>query len=158
MSLDSREFRNALGRFATGICVITANPEGYEPFGMTVNSFASVSLEPPLVLWSLQNNSECYPAFAAARHFAVNVLANDQLALSNQYAKKASHTLNPEHFRIGRSGTPVLRGALTSFECETWQRYDGGDHVSLVGKVLEVTSRPTGKPLLFFSGQYRELH
>ena len=93
MSFDSREFRDAMGSFATGVCVITANPEGYEPFGMTVNSLASLSLEPALLLWSLQNNSECLPAFEKADKFAVNILTTDQQDLSNYYAKKANHDL-----------------------------------------------------------------
>ncbi len=157
MSLDPRELRNALGRFATGVCVITAAPEGQQPFGMTVNSFSSVSLDPPLVLWSLQNNSECFAAFEATNHWTVNVLAEDQLALSNQYARKGEHTLEADHYRIGSSGAPVLRGALTSFECRTWQRYEGGDHLILVGEVLAMDTLPSGKPLLFYSGRYGEL-
>lgn len=157
MSLDSREFRNAMGRFATGVCVITVQPQGANPIGMTVNSFASVSLEPALVLWSLQNNSECFQAFSSARHWAVNILADDQLALSNQYAKKAQHDLDKAHYRIGSTGAPVLRGALTSFECAAWQSYDGGDHQVLVGQVEAMSTRPTGKPLLFYAGRYGEL-
>lgn len=157
MSFDPRNFRNALGQFATGVCVITANPRGYEPFGMTVNSFASVSLDPALVLWSLRNDSECYGAFEAADGFTVNVLAQEQVALSNQYAKKDHHQLDKDHYRIGKSGLPVLRGALTSFECDIWQRYDGGDHLILVGKVTEMDLSPTGKPLIFHGGAYQEL-
>ena len=157
MSFDSREFRDALGSFATGVCIITANPEGYEPFGMTVNSFASVSLDPALVLWSLQNNSECLPAFEKADKFAVNILAADQQGLSNLYAKKGDHTLAAEHFRIGKSGTPVIRGAVTSFECDIWARYPGGDHVILVGQATEMDTNSNKEPLLFTSGKYREL-
>jgi flavin reductase (DIM6/NTAB) family NADH-FMN oxidoreductase RutF len=89
MSFDSREFRDALGSFATGVCVITANPEGHAPFGMTVNSFSSVSLDPALLLWNLQNNSECLPAFEKTDRFAVNILTTEQQDLSNYYAKKA---------------------------------------------------------------------
>ncbi len=157
MSLDSREFRNALGTFATGVCVITANPEGYEPFGMTVNSFASVSLDPALVLWSLQNNSECLPAFEKADKFAVNILASDQQDLSNLYAKKGDHVLAPEHYRIGKSGSPVVRGVVTTFECDVWARYPGGDHVILVGEVTDMENNSNKQPLLFNAGQYREL-
>ena len=91
MSLDAREFRNALGCFATGVCVITADPDGWQPFGVTVNSFASVSLDPPLVLWSLQNDSEMYEAWEKTGRFAVNILRSDQQELSNQYAKKGDH-------------------------------------------------------------------
>lgn len=157
MSIDSREFRNALGRFATGVCVITANPDGHAPFGMTVNSFASVSLDPPLVLWSLQNNSECYPAFELANGFTVNVLAHDQQHLSNLYAKKGDHALREDHYRLGRNGHPILLGALTSFECSTHAWHEGGDHKILVGKVEDVIDRPTGKPLVFYSGAYGEI-
>ncbi len=157
MSFDSREFRDALGSFATGVCVITANPEGYQPFGMTVNSFASVSLDPALILWSLQNNSECMPAFDKADRFAVNVLTTEQQDLSNLYAKKGDHQLAAEHFRLGKTGSPVLRGALTTFECKIWARHPGGDHLILVGEVEEMSTNPNGKPLLFHSGSYGEL-
>lgn len=157
MNFDSREFRNALGTFATGVCVITAQPEGEKPFGITVNSFASVSLDPALVLWSLQNNSECFPAFEKADKFAINILAHDQQALSNYYAVKGDHVLAADDFRIGKSGTPVLRNVLTHFECNTWARYPGGDHVILVGEVTEMEHNPNKQPLLFNAGKYREL-
>lgn len=158
MSFDPREFRNALGRFATGVCVITANPEGEKPFGMTVNSFASVSLEPPLVLWSLQKNSECAPAFEKATQFTVNILAADQQSVSNQYAKKGAHDLLEGSYRQGRSGCVVLKDVMTSFECDIDARHDGGDHIILVGRVLELNNHPAERePLLFFSGKYREL-
>ena len=157
MSLDSREFRNILGTFTTGVCIITANPEGYEPFGMTVNSFASVSLDPALILWSLQNDSECIPAFEKADKFAVNILAADQQDLSNLYAKKGDHVLAPEHFRLGKSGSPLIRGVVTSFECNSWARYPGGDHVILVGEATDMETNSNKQPLLFNAGQYREL-
>lgn len=157
MNFDPRDFRNALGQFATGVCVITANPDGFEPFGMTVNSFASVSLTPPLVLWSLQNDSECFPAFAAADRFAVNVLTSEQKALSSQYARKGEHSLPADQYRIGKSGCPVLRQALVSFECRVWARYPGGDHVILVGEVLQMNTNSNGKPLLFHAGKYGEI-
>ena len=157
MSLDSREYRNALGNFTTGICVITANPEGFEPFGMTVNSFASVSLEPALLLWGLQNDSDCRVAFDKAEKFAVNILAVDQEHLSSQYAKKGNHALELADYRIGRSGTPVLRGVVASFECDIWARYPGGDHVILVGEAKEVEINNNIQPLLFNKGQYRQL-
>jgi flavin reductase (DIM6/NTAB) family NADH-FMN oxidoreductase RutF len=157
MSFDSREFRDALGSFATGICVITANPEGYAPFGMTVNSFSSVSLDPALLLWNLQNNSECLPAFEKADRFAVNILTTEQQDLSNYYAKKGDHVLVEDSFRLGKTGVPVLRGALTVFECKVWARYPGGDHVILVGEVEEMSANANGKPLLFHAGRYGEI-
>lgn len=157
MSFDSIAFRNALGSFATGICVVTAAPPGEEPLGMTINSFSSVSLDPALVMWNIQNNSECFGSFEKADKFAINILSSEQLLLSGVYASKGNHVLAPEHYRLGKTGNAILKGALTSFECRMWARYPGGDHQLLVGEVLEMTTRPTGKPLLFFKGKYGEL-
>jgi flavin reductase (DIM6/NTAB) family NADH-FMN oxidoreductase RutF len=157
VTLDRLQLRNAFGCFATGVCVITANPEGMAPLGMTINSFSSVSLDPPLLLWSIQNDSECVPPFNATNRFAVNILTAAQRDLSKQYARKSEHTLLPEHFRMGSTGLPILRDALATFECEMWQRYDGGDHVILVGKVLAVEHGAEAKPLLFFGGGYCEI-
>ena len=154
MSFDNREFRDALGAFTTGVCVVTANPHGHSPFGMTVNSFAAVSLEPALVLWSLQYQSLCYEGFDAAEKFTVNVLASDQLQLSNRYASSDSHELAAEHYRLGRSGTPLLRGALASFECNVWARKPGGDHLILIGEVETMEHNSNKQPLLFSRGQY----
>ena len=158
MNIDGRELRNALGRFATGVCVITTVNEQGIAVGMTANSFSSVSLDPPLVLWSLQNGSEIYDTFASPRRYAINVLSKEQLELSNQYARKGDHHLSPEHYRLGRYGAPLIRGALVSFECELHAAHEGGDHLIIVGRVVDVCSRPGGDPLLFFSGAYRELH
>ena len=155
---DGRELRNALGRFATGVCVITTIDEQGNAVGMTANSFSSVSLDPPLVLWSLQSNSDLYTTFARPRRYAVNVLSSEQMALSNQYAKKGDHILDPGHFRVGRHGAPIIRNALVSFECELDATHEGGDHLIIVGRVKDMVSRPTGKPLLFHSGSYCELH
>ena len=157
MSFTTRDFRDGLGSFATGVCVISANPEGWQPFGMTVNSFASVSLDPPLVLWSLQSDSELYEAFEKTERFAVNILRSDQEELSNQYARKGDHLLSAEHFEIGASGVPILPQTLVSLECELEARHPGGDHVILVGRVVELTQRNNGDPLLFCSGAYRHL-
>ena len=158
MNIDGRELRNALGRFATGVCVITAVDNNGNALGMTANSFSSVSLDPPLVLWNLQNGSDVYDAFASPGCYAINVLSAEQLELSNQYARKGDHLLSPEHYRIGRNGAPILRNALVSFECELYASHEGGDHLIIVGRVLDVSARPDGDPLLFFSGAYRELH
>lgn len=157
MSFSSREFRDALGNFATGVCVITANPEGWEPFGMTVNSFASVSLDPPLLLWSLQNDSDMYSAFAKASSFAVNILRAEQQDLSTLYAKKGDHVLSSAHFEIGAGGTPVLPQTMVSMECDVEARYPGGDHVILIGRVRNLYHREAGVPLLFCAGSYRKL-
>lgn len=157
MSIDGREFRDALGRFATGVCVITTL-DSLNPVGMTVNSFASVSLDPPLVLWNLQNNSDVYKTFATPKHFAINILAKEQQDLSNLYAKKGDHLLQRNHYRIGKYGSPIIRDALTTLECQLEVTHDGGDHLIIIGRVCDMHTRPTGEPLLFFSGDYRELH
>ena len=157
MSFDRREFRDALGQFATGVCVITANPEGWEPFGLTVNSFASVSLDPPLILWSLQSDSEMIEAFNKAERFTVNILRAEQEELSTQYAIKGDHILAAEHFELGSGGTPVMPATLVSLECEMEARHPGGDHVILVGRVTELSRREAGAPLLFCAGGYRQV-
>lgn len=162
MSIDQRALRNALGQFPTGVTIITADPEGYEPFGVTASSFASVSLDPPLILWSLQKNSDTFDAFAAAKHFAVNVLSADQQDISNQYAKKHSHGLDAEHYHPGIAGTPLLNNSIVSFECEVDVCHDGGDHIIMVGKVLAISDLHEddlnkASPLVFHAGKYREL-
>ncbi|WP_232334806.1 flavin reductase family protein [Pseudohalioglobus lutimaris] len=155
--MDGRELRNALGRFATGVCVISTIDKQGKAVGMTANSFSSVSLDPPLVLWSLQNNSEIYDTFATARRFAINVLASEQVELSNDYARKGDHQLSPGHYCLGRHGSPVIRNALVTFECQLESTHQGGDHLIIIGRVLGMLSRPTGKPLLFHAGAYCEL-
>jgi flavin reductase (DIM6/NTAB) family NADH-FMN oxidoreductase RutF len=157
MSFDNLQFRNALGRFATGVCVITARPEGHAPFGVTVNSFSSLSLTPPLVLWSLQKNSDTMDAFRVAQQFCVNVLAQEQKALSGRFAKKGDHALRPDEFTTGETGLPVLKHCLASFECDVDARHDGGDHVILIGRVAAMTVASGGRPLVFYEGGYREL-
>ena len=157
MSFDGRELRNALGRFATGVCVITTVTENQQAVGMTANSFSSVSLDPPLVLWSLQNNSDHYDVFASSRYFAISVLGSGQQAHSDKYAKKGNHELDPDHFRLGQHGVPMIHDALVSFECELEATHEGGDHLIIVGRVREMHEGPTGEPLVFFSGGYREL-
>lgn len=157
MSFDSRALRDTFGMFGTGVCVITAQAPGVAPFGLTVNSFAAVSLEPPLLLWSLQKNSEMLPAFEQTDRWAVNVLGADQQADSNRYAKKGDHSLEEGSYRIGASGAPVMNECIAQFECVDWQRVDGGDHIIFIGQVEQVARNAEGQPLLFFSGKYREV-
>ena len=157
MSIDQRAFRDALGCFPTGVTVITACPGDVEPFGVTANSFSSVSLDPPLILWSLQRNSDTFDDFEQTRFFGVNVLAASQQELSNQYAKKNNHSLDANHYRMGEHQVPLLHDAIVSFECEVDAVHDGGDHVIIVGKVLAMTEPNGAESLVFCSGQYRQL-
>jgi flavin reductase (DIM6/NTAB) family NADH-FMN oxidoreductase RutF len=157
MDIDGRELRNALGCFATGVCLITTVTDDGEALALTANSFSSVSLDPPLVLWSLQNTSDVYDVYAHPSHFAINVLAREQEAHSNQYARKGEHRLTPAHFSPGRHGSPIIHDALASFECEVEATHAGGDHLIIVGRVLDMRVRAGGEPLLFYGGAYREL-
>ncbi|MAC33508.1 MAG: flavin reductase [Haliea sp.] len=156
MQLDGRELRNALGRFATGVCLITTVNEEGEALALTANSFSSVSLDPPLVLWSLQNNSDVYHIYSGAKRYAINVLSDGQQELSNRYARKGDHGLEAGHYRMGDSGAPIIEGALLSLECSLEAAHPGGDHIILVGRV-EGVHLAEGDPLLFYGGAYRAL-
>ena len=157
MNIDGRELRNALGRFATGVCIISTVSRSGEAMGLTANSFASVSLDPPLVLWSLQNNSDVFEVFSQPQHFAINVLAREHQELSSRYARKGDHSLDPGHFTPGKYGSPLINDALVSFECELHATHEGGDHLIIVGRVKDMLAREHGEPLLFYSGGYHQL-
>ena len=151
---DSREFRRALGRFATGITVVTAlGPKG-ELAGLTVNSFNSVSLDPPLVLWSLGRISPAHDIFEAATHFAVNVLSADQMALSNNFSRSSPHKFDDVVWTPSIHGTPLLPGCCASFECRVVARHPGGDHTIFIGEVEKFAHDVTRAPLIYFGGEY----
>lgn len=157
MGFDSRQLRDALGRFATGVCVVTAIDEEMGPIGMTVNSFSALSLEPPLVLWSIQKDSERFAIFNDTTGFGLSILSEEQSALSNRYAQKQNYHLEAGSFRIGRGGQAILRDCMCSFECRLWERVEGGDHIIQIGEVIDIHQRPHGRPLLFYGGQYRQI-
>ena len=151
---DSLQFREALGRFATGVCVITAQPPGHEPFGLTVNSFASLSLTPPLVLWCLQKDSHTVEAFRAARGYCVNVLGQEQRFYAERFARQGVHALRSDEYEAGIDGLPLLANVLARLECGIEARHDGGDHIILVGRVQRLDLPGSGKPLLYYAGSY----
>ncbi len=157
MSSQSRELRSVLGRFATGVCVITTTRADNSAVGITANSFSSVSLEPPLVLWNLQNNSERYADFSSPDYFAINVLSSDQEALSTHYARRGIYQMDAAHFEAGQHGSPIVHGALASLECETETTYEAGDHLIIIGRVRSMVSGEATDPLLFYGGAYRKL-
>ena len=148
--------RQALGAFATGVTVVTVTDRDGARLGVTANSFASLSLQPPLILWNLQRESECRPVFDHAERFAVNVLSAAQQRTSARYAQKDDHVLDPAIYRLGDAGCPLLHDAHAWFECAREARHDGGDHVILIGRVLGY-GRQDAEPLIFHGGQYREL-
>lgn len=151
---DTRPFRQCLGKFATGVTVVTCCNADGEPRGITANSFSSVSLEPPLVLWNIAKVSNSLNAFLDADYFAINVLAADQQSLSLHFAR-SDHTLfNEIDYERNAEGAPLLADSLASFECRTREIHDCGDHFIIIGEVLRFGSRDAD-PLLFFGGQYR---
>lgn len=152
----ARAFRDALGMFVTGITVVTARDRELGCIGITVNSFNSVSLRPPLVLWSLSLNSPTLRAFERCSHYAVNVLAADQEALSRLFASAEPDKFASLDARQGRGGAPLLPGCCAWFECRNHARHPGGDHLIFVGEVerYECTTR---LPLVYFRGAYRQL-
>jgi flavin reductase (DIM6/NTAB) family NADH-FMN oxidoreductase RutF len=148
---DTRALRDALGRFATGVTIVTiATRDG--PMGFTANSFASVSLDPPLVLWSPARASARYPFFAAAQHYAIHILGAEEADLSRRFIRGGAgfdgldHAGNPE-------GVPVIPGTLARFDCRQAATHDGGDHLIILGRVLRHLSRDGG-PLLFSQGSF----
>ena len=157
MPLDSRAFRDALGCFATGVTVITTlDPKG-RPVGFTASSFNSVSLEPPLVLFSLGRRAHSLRAFLSSHDFAVNVLAADQQWLSDLFGKQATDRWSGLDFETWDSGCPILPGAVANFECHTRYTHDGGDHVIFVGEVSAMAYDDQRRPLVFHQGRYRDL-
>ncbi len=152
----ARRFRNALGMFATGITVVTMRtPEG-EPIGLTVNSFNSVSLDPPLVVWSLARDLPSRALFEACEYYAINVLADDQMALSARFASRAGDKFAGLDFEDGIAGVPLLRGCCARFECRNTVRHDGGDHVVFISEVASF-DREELAPLVYHAGAYRRL-
>jgi flavin reductase (DIM6/NTAB) family NADH-FMN oxidoreductase RutF len=152
-SFDSRQFRNALGRFASGVTVITAHHEDH-PHGMTANAFVSVSLDPPLVLVSLDNRSYMHKILPAIGRYGVSVLAEGQEILSNHFAGR---TVEGLHLRfITREGVPLLDGAVAYFVVQVIDAHPAGDHTLYIGKVEHFEARDD-RPLLFYSGKYQQL-
>lgn len=150
-----RELRDALGRFATGVTIVTTmTPSG--PLGITANSFASVSMDPPLVLWSPARKSRRFPAFEGASHFAVHVLSAGQLALAEDFAMSGEPFAGLVCSR-GIGDVPLLEGCAARFECRHEAGYDGGDHLIVVGEVLRLTQADL-PPLLFHRGKYCSLY
>lgn len=157
MEADTRTIRDILGQFATGVCVITTQTRDGSGLGMTANSFSSVSLDPALVLWSIQNNSECFAHFTECERYAINFLSCEQSELSSLYAQKGDHLLRPDHVVQSAAGTPLIRDALASIECRLWQPYPGGDHTILVGEIKGIYPGAQEEPLIFSRGKYRSL-
>ena len=154
---DSRALRNALGRFATGVAVVTAiDPDGH-PIGLTINSFSAVSLEPALVLWCLDNNSHSLAAFRKASHHAISILSADQENLSNRFATWPTDRFAGLPWHAGLGGAPLFPGCCASFELVNETAHAGGDHTIFIGRVERFAETPDLAPLLFHAGRYGRL-
>ncbi len=150
---DVKHFRNALSQFATGVTVITTRLENGQFLGMTASSFNSVSLNPPLVLWSLGINSSSMPAFSSNSHYVINVLAADQAAVAELFARRGDDHFDKVDFTLSRSGLPILAGTTAWFECHNRSRYPEGDHVIFVGEVERCDATPK-EALVFHGGRF----
>jgi 4-hydroxyphenylacetate 3-hydroxylase, reductase component len=153
---DARALRTALGAFATGVTIVSCRPVGGEPVGLTVNSFSALSLDPPLVLWSLRLSSPSLASFDAAGHFAVHVLGEAQVDLSRRFASPVASKFDEGTWHEGLGGVPVLVGSAASFECERVSLQDAGDHRLYIGRVLRLQSQPL-PPLVYHRGHYHLL-
>lgn len=152
----SIDLRQALGSFATGVTIITTLGKNGQKVGMTANSFNSVSLDPPLVLWSLDKNTNCFEDFINASSFAIHVLAADQQDLSERFANIGQDRFNNLECSQGLDGIPILDHYSACFQCTMEHRYEGGDHIILVGKVVDFIDNQL-PPLVFYRGQYKKL-
>lgn len=157
--MDQRHLRDVFGCFATGVTIITAREESGNAVGLTANSFSSVSLDPPLILFNLDRDANCARAFGVGRPFTVNVLRHDQQAESNHFASKVEDKFASGEFEWedGANGCPTLNGALASLECTCDSLHDGGDHWIIIGRVSRATGDTEGAPLLYYRGRYASL-
>lgn len=153
-TVDPRAFRTALGQYATGIVVVTTRGQDGADVGMTMNSFASVSLDPPLVLFSIDRRAKGLPLYEEADGYVINVLSVLQEELSNQFARAGEDKFHGVAFERRETGAAVLAGNLATMECRPWQRYDGGDHVIFLVQVVSFEHNTGRDPLLFFRGRY----
>ena len=155
---DARTLRNALGCFTTGVTVITTRAADGSPVGFTANSFSSVSLDPPLVLFCLDGRSSSLPALEAAGVFVINILHIGQQDVSARFAKRGEDRFAETPCEIWDTGVPVVKESMASLECRTLQVLDGGDHRIFLGQVIRVRCDPSRDPLLYLQGQYRRVH
>jgi flavin reductase (DIM6/NTAB) family NADH-FMN oxidoreductase RutF len=159
MTIDPKAFRNALGLFPTGVAIVTMRASDGERIGTTVSSFNSVSLDPPLILFSIARNAKAFDAWAGAEHFAVSILSEPQSDVSNRFARALTDKWDGIEEAAGLKRVPLIPHASACFECESYAKHDGGDHLIMVGRVSAYTATlaESPRPLLFYRGRYRKL-
>lgn len=156
ITFDTRFFRDALGSFATGVTIVTTTDGGGNPIGLTANSFNSVSLEPPIVLWSLMNTSKSMKLFTDKKKFAVHILGADQINLSNKFASRETDKFEGVNWSMSEFGLPIIEGCSAVFQCKTMLEQEAGDHVTFFGEVVECVN-DTNAPLIWHNGGYLSL-
>ena len=157
MSFNLRTFRDTLGLFVTGVTIITTRDDAGAPVGITANSFNSVSLDPPLILWSVGQAALSLKAFSEAKAFAVHILRDDQAELSQKFATSGSDKFQALSTEAGLDGVPLLPACAARLECSLFAKYPAGDHVLFIAKVEHLTSDPSAMPLVYHGGRYAEL-
>ena len=155
--VNERDLRSTLGNFATGVTVVTALATDGEPVGVTISSFNSVSLDPPLILWSLSLNSSSIETFRNASHYSVNILSADQRALSDRFASRGDNHFSDLKVIQGLGGAPLIEGCCAWFECTSEAQYPGGDHLILVGRIERFSQGAATTPLIFHKAAYHKL-
>lgn len=156
--MDHRDFRNTLGKFATGVTVITTKNEKNDMIGLTANAFSSVSLDPPLILVCIDKKSDSIPAFAKGRPFAVNILTEQQEKECWAFAKKGEDKFKDIRYTLSKDGIPLLDSNLATIECKVDEVFEGGDHIIVTGLVDKIDRNDGENPLLFFSGKICSLN
>ncbi|MBB6244681.1 flavin reductase family protein [Rhodanobacter sp. MP1X3] len=155
---EQRQCRNALGRFTTGVCIVSAYDAVRGPIAMTINSFSSLSLDPCLIQWNIKKKSLCYSLFSQLHSYAISVLSEKQSDISSRYSKAGDHVMNPDDYSISATGLPYVKGCLVHFECRNWRLIDAGDHKIVVATVDKFSTGSEERPLVFFGGKYWPLH
>ncbi len=153
MPFDLKEYRSALASFTTGVTVVTTTDDAGQGHGLTVNSFTSVSLDPPLVLWCLGNKSDSYDLFAKTDHYAVNILAAGEADFAMRFAGKGDQQLARDEFTTLKTGAPILAQAIATFDCKVVQRVEAGDHLILIGQTQGFVTRPDSG-MTYFRGAF----
>jgi flavin reductase (DIM6/NTAB) family NADH-FMN oxidoreductase RutF len=156
MPIDRNELRRVMGHFATGVTIITTVSKEGAPAGLTANAFTSVSLDPALLLVSVDRKAESWPHFEQSKVFTVNILSDDQETLSRKFAVSGGDKFQGVAYHMGANGVPILEGVLAYLECKLWATYDGGDHTLFLGLIDQAEAREA-KPLLFYRGGYRAI-
>lgn len=156
-TIRPEDFRRVVGSFATGVTIITTTAPNGEPIGLTANSFNSVSLDPPLVLFSLARKLYSHSAFEASRHFSISVLHEGQLELAKQFAVAFGEKWKDVEFEMGDFGCRLISQAAATLECEKYASYDGGDHIIYVGRVLKIKADSARAPLVFWRGKFAKV-